>query len=181
MLLGVKTIAGLVGVPVYEHFAHRSLGFQERFIEIQFILFALIGLVFVIIERTSATRVATKTIEVEMIREPNGATAAEALTTTRRGAIYGPTSLHTAARRPRNGKILAFLYGIVVYLIFFTFVYVIGFVATFWFPSPLIPAVETLLACCRLTLFCWGFSLLSTAQWRAGRFRIVDDVVSPRH
>ncbi len=48
VLLGVNTIAGLVGVPVYEHFAHRSLGFQERFIEIQFILLALIGLVFVI-------------------------------------------------------------------------------------------------------------------------------------
>jgi high-affinity Fe2+/Pb2+ permease len=48
VLLGVNTIAGLVGVPIYEHFAHRSLGFDERFIEIQFILLALIGLVFVI-------------------------------------------------------------------------------------------------------------------------------------
>jgi hypothetical protein len=48
VLLGVNTVAGLVGVPAYEHFAHRPLRFDERFIDIQFILLALIGLVFLI-------------------------------------------------------------------------------------------------------------------------------------
>jgi hypothetical protein len=48
VLLGVNTVAGLVGVPAYEHIAHRPLRFDERFIDIQFILLALIGLVFLI-------------------------------------------------------------------------------------------------------------------------------------
>ncbi len=48
MLLFLNTIAGLVCIPIYEHFAHRSLGLDDRFIEIQFSLLALIGLVFFI-------------------------------------------------------------------------------------------------------------------------------------
>jgi len=48
VLLFANSIAGLVAVPLYEHFAHRSLGFDDHFLEIQFTLLALIGLVFLI-------------------------------------------------------------------------------------------------------------------------------------
>jgi hypothetical protein len=53
VLLGVNTIVGLIAVPAYEHFAHRSLGFGERFLEIQFVLLAAIGLVFLIYRKNA--------------------------------------------------------------------------------------------------------------------------------
>jgi hypothetical protein len=52
VLLGANTITGLIAIPAYEHFAHRSLGFDNRFIEIQFVLLVLIGLVFLIYRKS---------------------------------------------------------------------------------------------------------------------------------
>jgi hypothetical protein len=48
VLLFVNTFAGLIVVPAYGRFAHRSLRYEDRFIEIEFVLLALIGLVFLI-------------------------------------------------------------------------------------------------------------------------------------
>jgi len=48
VLLFVNSFAGFVLVPAYEHFAHRTISYMDRFIEIQFILLVLIGLVFLI-------------------------------------------------------------------------------------------------------------------------------------
>jgi hypothetical protein len=48
VLLGVNSFAGIVFFPVYEHFTHRSISYLGRFLGVQFILLALIGLVFVI-------------------------------------------------------------------------------------------------------------------------------------
>ncbi len=48
VLLFVNTFAGLVFLPLYEHFAHRAISYVDRFVEVQFVLLALIGLVFLI-------------------------------------------------------------------------------------------------------------------------------------
>jgi hypothetical protein len=52
-LLFVNTFAGLIGIPVYEHFAHRTISYGDRlFLESQFVLLALIGLVFLIYRKS---------------------------------------------------------------------------------------------------------------------------------
>jgi hypothetical protein len=49
VLLFVNSFVGFVFVPVYEHFAHRTISYPDHlFLESQFALLALIGLVFLI-------------------------------------------------------------------------------------------------------------------------------------
>jgi len=48
VLLLVNSFVGFVFFPVYEHFAHRSISYVDRFLGFQCVLLALIGLVFLI-------------------------------------------------------------------------------------------------------------------------------------
>ena len=48
VLLLVNSFAGFVFVPLYGHFVHRTISYIDRYLEIQFVLLALIGLVFLI-------------------------------------------------------------------------------------------------------------------------------------
>ena len=48
VLLIINSLAGVVFLPAYEHFAHRTISYDSHFLEIEFGLLMLLGLVLII-------------------------------------------------------------------------------------------------------------------------------------